>query len=177
MWLLVAFLQLPRTQGMWDPCGSFFFFFFFELLIFPFSSQRASIKREWVSAALEECQYDWSEQEKCVRVCVCAVRSTTMALQPCCSMGIHMIHYYPWHAPLCVSVREDGVTEMKRQTERETGVRGRETIRGGRQKYTSVEETDRGWEAEGDRVRGRVRLKESKIAEGKWRGRNGCALQ
>lgn len=40
-------------------------------------------------------------------VCVFAVRSTTMDLQPCCSMCIRMIHYYPWHVPLCkVSVCE-----------------------------------------------------------------------
>lgn len=72
-WSLL-FLWLPRRRSMQNPSGSFLsLFFFFEHLIFPFFSQRVTLReresggREREREALEECQYDWRERGVCVR--------------------------------------------------------------------------------------------------------------
>lgn len=125
-WLL-HFYGCREDKVCRSPVGVFFlsFFLLFEHLIFPFFSQRATSRESERVCGIRGMPI-WFERAS---ECVFAVRSTTIALQPCCFMRIHMIHYYPWHAPLCASEREERVIEMKRQRGRE-GDKEKETIRG-----------------------------------------------
>lgn len=72
MEVVVAFFMVAEKTKYAESQWEFsFFVFFFEHLIFPFFSQRVTLReREWRERereALEECQYDWRERGVCVR--------------------------------------------------------------------------------------------------------------